>query len=238
MIEPSHESQSPRPLPRRRRWPVRTIAAVIVLAGFVAWHPRLLSAVGGYLVLEQPCERPGYVLVLQGDHRYDRAAELSRGSTGCRIVLIDGYPQRVEEMGLLPTGATIGRRALIERGVPAEAIEVIHAPTATNDWQRMRAFGQWLDERPSAPVLVLCARSGGRHLRGIIDQILPASTAARVSVCCLSDRYFDESSWWRNKPGMKTFFASALQLVYDGVYGEPDDKLRTWDPAEYEKSLR
>jgi hypothetical protein len=189
-----------------------------------------------FLIIEEhgPAD---YVLILDGDRRYDQAAKLYHSGSAPRILFLEGRPRRLERMGIEPSPLSLSERELAARGVPPDVITVIRGQ-ALNDWDRARQLREWLERQPRVNVLMLCDRFGGRRLRYIFQQILGPEFAARVRIRALPDRQFGEDDWWHHRPATVYLFDSYLRLAYDRLCGEDREEWGEWDPEEYSKTLR
>ena len=222
---------------RTRRWWRRGLLAVLVLGTCLyLFRAPVLQSVAAYLVVDErgPADD---VLILDGDGRYDRAANLYQSGSATRILLAESCPKRLERMGLGPSSITLNQRELTARGVPQDAIVVIPGQSRT-DWDRARGLREWLQQRPAVGIVVLCDRFGGRRLRYIFDEILGSEYAGRVRVSALPERRFGENDWWKNRQAIVYLFDSYVKLAYDRLSGEDSEEWREWDPQEYSKKLR
>jgi hypothetical protein len=195
-----------------------------------------LRGVASYLVIDQqgPAD---YVLVLNGDGRYDRAASLYHSGSAAHILLVESRPKRLERIGIKPSHVTLSKHELAARGVPLDTITVIPGQALT-DWDRARRVRNWLESEPAADVVILCDRFGGRRLRYIFDEILGTEYAGRVRVSAVPERRFGESDWWHHRPAIVYLFECYLRLAYDRLSGEDSEEWREWDPEKYDKNLR
>lgn len=228
---------------RRPWWRSRLLCAALVLVLACAFHASLLCGLASVLIVDdrpshvdQAARPAGYVLVLDGDRCYDRAAELYHQGAAEQLLLIDWHAGRLVRLGILPSRAAVGRRELLSRGVPNDKVTVVPGG-AGQDWQAARRLESWLQGQPHARVTALCNRFDSRGKRRILAMVLGESLAGRLEVYALPDRRFDETNWWRSKTGVKGFFNSAFNLVYDGLRGESAVWGPEWDPDQYEKTL-
>lgn len=223
----------------KRRWWWRGLIVVLISAACLYWfRVPVLQSIASYLVVDEPAAAADYVLIQPyGDRRYDRAAELYHAGLARSILLVERYPNRLMRMGFQPSFVTLTRRALAERGVPANSITVIPG-TARGDWDRTRLVRAWLEQQPAVRIVVLCDRFGGRKLRYIFDQILGAEYAGRVRLIALPERSYGESDWWKHREAIVDLFDSYVRLAHTRLSGEGNEEWREWDPKAYEKSLR
>jgi hypothetical protein len=216
------------------RWR-RLLIVIAVLAGLYIARAPLLRGLAGLLISEEP-GATAYLVLLGGDRRHEQAAEWYREGGDRRILVIESCPERLQALGLAPTPTEVDRLALGKQGVPESALIVLPAG-AGDDWQRVRALGEWLQMHPGSDVTLLCDRFGSRRLHLICGRIL-AADAARVHLCAVRHRVYDESDWWQHKEGQLTFLDQGLRLTYTWLAGERTAPYTDWDPDAYEAGLR
>jgi hypothetical protein len=187
-------------------------------------------------VVDQPREATTALLLLDADRGPARAAGSYREGQAKGVLLIEEWPGRVVQMGVLPPREEVLRRTLEAEGVPEGAVQVL-AGRAGSDWDRARRLGRWLAEHPGETVTVLCDRFGSRRLRHVFAATL-GPEAARLRWWAAPDRRFDENDWWRHKEGALRLFSCAAGLGYVWLVGEDREEWRAWDPDSYEKGLR
>jgi hypothetical protein len=207
--------------------------ALVVLAGLYLFRAPLLRTAATALVVDQPRETTAALLLLSADRGPERAAECYRAG---RILLIEEWPGRVVQLGILPPREDALRRDLDAAGVPEGAVTVLTG-RAKNDWDRGRRLRQWLADNPGATVTVLCDRFGSRRLCRIFGATLGAD-AARLRWWAPADRRYDESNWWHCKEGFVRLFNAGAGLGYVWLKGEDREEWRPWEPDNYEASLR
>jgi hypothetical protein len=200
----------------------------------------ILQAAAAPLVVDQSPADCAYILVLNGDYWsarwFDEAADLYREDPSRRILLVESRPERAVRLGVLPSYAERSRRVLAARGVPREAVVVIPGE-APDVWAEVELLRQWLSERPDADVRALSDRFSSRAQRVVLDRVLPAEDAARVTVCALPDIRCNEHNWWQSRWGAKAFLYGWLKLAYACCGEAETDPAPTWNPDEYERTL-
>jgi hypothetical protein len=214
----------------------RGAIALAVLACLYLFRAPLLRSAASALAVDQPREATTALLLLNADRGPRRAAECYREGRAGSVLLIEEWPDRAVQMGVLPPREDVLRRNLEAEGVPEAAITVL-AGRATSDWERARRLRKWLAEHPGATVTVLCDRFGSRRLCHIFAATL-GPDATRLRWWAAADRRFDENDWWRHKEGFLRLFSAGAGLGYVWLVGEDREEWRAWDPDGYEKSLR
>jgi hypothetical protein len=209
---------------------------LLIVAVGLLYRPVLRTAAGA-LVVDDPWNGSGDVLIIDGDRCYERAAEILRRSASSRALLIERRPERVVRMGIVRSTGDVGRRELAREGIKESSIDV--APgQAGSDWQLVRILGRWLADHHDTHVVVLCRRFSGRVLQRLVDHLLEPSIAARVHVRGLPDEFENETNWWTTRNGIKCVFGAYLRYGYTIAFGENTLDLEDWNPDEYERSLR
>jgi hypothetical protein len=215
---------------------VRGAAVLAVLAGLYLFRAPLLRSAASALVVDQPPEPTAALLLLDADRGPERVAESYRQGRAERVLLIEEWPGRAVELGVLPPREDVLRRNLEAEGVPEESVTVLKG-RAKNDWERGRLLREWLAGHPGATVTVLCDRFGSRRLCRVFGVTLGAD-AGRLRWRAPADRRFDENDWWRHKEGFLRLFSAGTGLGYVWLAGEDREEWRPWEPDQYEKTLR
>ena len=103
----------------------------------------LLQGLASCLVVDEPPGDFQYVCVLgwhdrpSGYRCYDTAVQLCRKRPSCGVLVIEPRPERLVEIGVLPSFETLSRRELESRGVPRRAISVLRTD-GCDDWATAR----------------------------------------------------------------------------------------------------
>lgn len=222
----------------------RLLTVLIVLACVWFWHAAILQNIAWLLIVDRQQAQPDWVCIrtedglsCDGDRCYDRAAQLYREDTLRGILLIEPYPTRLVQIGVLPCFEAISRCQLEARGVPNKAVFVITGK-AENPWQEARLLDRWLEDRSRTRVLLLCNRFESRRWRIVLDTVLQPDHAARVGILALPDRRYDETDWWKSRRGVKGFFYGCLALAYAWFQGEDVSPRELWDPDDYQRMLK
>ncbi len=238
-MEQARQDVGPGQAPAGRRWrrrAVRLAAVVAVLAGLYVFRAPLLRGAASALIVDQPPEATTAVLLLDADRGPQRAAERYHKGRAGRVLLIEEWPGRVVQLGVLPPREDVQRRNLEAEGVPGEAITLLKG-RPKSDWDRARRLREWLAGHPGATVTVLCDRFGSRRLCRVFGVTLGAD-AGRLRWQAPADRRFDEGDWWRHKAGFLRVFSAGVGLGYVWLVGEDREEWRPWEPDQYEKNLR
>jgi hypothetical protein len=233
---PSGLAQVPQPQARRRRRWLRRLVFALILAGalYLARAP-LLRGVASFLVVDDPVQQVDALLPLDGDWLYEQTALLYHDGTK-QILLLEGPPNRLVRMEIMPDPVALARRELTACKVPESAVEMLKMEK-NGDWNRARRLRDWLNEHPDARVCVLCDRFSSRRTHCLFEREL-GGLSARVRWRALPDRRYDERNWYQNKVGVLSLFDSYLSVGHVWWYGDALGEREEWDPDTYQNNLR
>ncbi|MEX0938230.1 MAG: hypothetical protein WDZ59_10265 [Pirellulales bacterium] len=213
---------------------------IVVALLLIALHRPLLRGAGGVLVVDEPWHDGRHLVVLpvvDGDRWYEVAVRWRNEHAEGTILLVEPYPNRLVEHGLLPSFVEIARERLTQRDVPVEAIVTV-AGEARGSWSAASQLSQWLKDNPDARLDILAARFRSRYERHVLDQVLTGGQAERVRVHALPNSEFDESDWWRKRAAVKDVVGEHLRLAYAYLAGNGESDQPYWDVDQYEAKLR
>ena len=209
---------------QRRRW-LRFLILLAAVAGLWSAHGPVLRSVGGLLVSDEPVGQYQYVGLCgrdsgpDGDRAYDAAAALFRQHPSCHILVIQTAALRLVETGILASLATLSRRELAARGVPAHTL-VATSRDGGDDWATARALRVWLSDHPTDSIVLLCAR---------FEALTSATRSVRCSIrrkrrgCgCTPSATGDATKpiGGRAVPGTKPLAWNACDIFIPGVSAE------------------
>ena len=209
---------------RPRRALVRVCAAALVvgLVGALCFLP----FAGRFLVREDPLDKADAIFVLSGGRvdRWLESVELYRERWAPLILLSPGRMEAAEialrERGIrLPTEVEASRDAMLQLGVPGEAVRIIPG-NLDNTAQEAAALRQFVNGTGWQKVIVVTSRY---HTRRTGFAFRRAFDVAQVRVLVRASR-FDESQpsrWWRRRAEIR-FVTSELQklVLYGAGLGE------------------
>jgi len=223
--------------PVRRKAVRRIVLLSIVAAVVYGAHPAFLRGIAWGLIADEPPSRTDYVWIRAAlDDVFDQAARLYHKDRSRRVLVIRAYPSRLVEMGALPHFEAITRLELDSRGVPDDAVTAVDGKPGTA-WEEAHLLGAWMDEHPSAQVLLVCDRFESRRSRLVLDTVLRPGAAARVRILGLRRRQYDETNWWKSRLGLRALFCGYVSLLYAWCQGENVPERPVWDPDAYERLL-
>jgi hypothetical protein len=198
--------------PSRSRWRRRLAIVAVLLVLSWAFHANVLRILARGLIVEDSRSPAAAVLILDGDRQFDAAAELSRAGAAT-ILVYRCPPDRLVRMGILPHGDETARRELLKRGVSAEDLEILTGESASRS-RIAAALGTWLARHPDQKMNVLCERFTSRTWKIVLQRAVAPAQAENIQIVPLPNRHFDETNWWRSKPGAMAFVNSYIRLGF------------------------
>lgn len=223
----------PRRLPR---WALGCVGAVVVLTAAVLGHRAILRACAAALIVEREEGCPDAIWLDSGDHRFQTAADLYHEDPRRVILVARSFPNRLVELGILPPREEVARSRLEERGVPASAV-AFFGESCRDGWETARALGTWMQTHPNARILVVCERFRSRQLHMTLGQVLSPDEVARIDIRTLPNYLYDETNWWKVRPGLKGFVGAWLGWWCVWAFGEPPERPPVWTADEYEAEI-
>ncbi len=196
----------------------------------------MLRAWAWLLIVDQREGEVDSVVIAGGDGRFDVAAGWVRGDPKRRIWLVQGRPDRLVELGILPSGEAVARRELAARAVPEERIERITG-SDRDGWDTRYLLVDWLAEHPDIRVAVLCDRFASRDARLRSDTVAPAEVARRIDIWALPDRRYDEHNWWHSRTGIRELVLKSIALAYTWCQGGPTEEPTGLTVEQYEERI-
>lgn len=230
-LEPPGPAASHRTPRRHWRW-----AVIGLLALGLSAHAPILRGLARALIADDPAQSAAWVLVLHGDYRFDRAAELYHRGTASRILVINRPATRLVRLGVVPSKKEQCLRELRRRGVSPNAVTALPGDDQT-PWHVAHALQAWLAEQPRTRVLVLCDRFKSGNLRFIVSRVMQTGESERVAFRGLPDQRYDETNWWRSRAGVRAFTGAAFELAYDCLHGEDAGPAGEVDLDRFEREL-
>ncbi len=227
------------PARHRPRWRRRASIAVGIAAGLWLAHVPLFRGVGGFLVAEEPSAKADYIVILPslaGDSVALESAILRvRRGEADGLLFFQMPATRGERCGAWPDYESAVRAALKARGIADNAIVFVPGPSR-NSWEAAHALGQWLGNRPTPQLDLLCSSFSGRYLRHVFATVLPRDVFARLHFAAAGGR-IDETNWWADREGIQMVFQGYIELAFIALHGEPQANGKEWTLEQYEQSL-
>jgi hypothetical protein len=219
--------------PIGHKWRRRlTIVAVVALAAWVFRAPILCGLAGG-LIVEDRLVQEGFgpapaVLILDGDRQFDSAARLYSAGGARTILVSSSPPDRLVRLGIMPRGEETAGRELLKRGVAKQDFVIIAGESDSRS-RIAAALAAWLAEHPDQSVNVLCERFTSRAWKLVLRRAAGPPLKQHIRIVALPNRHYDETNWWRSKPGTMAFLTNYIILGFHCWRSgdEPDDVERT-----------
>ncbi len=216
----------------RRAWMIVGLAAIVTA---LATYPYVLRGAAHFLFVAESADDATVIVPFGGDNVY--GVGLWHENPARSILFVTVHPSRVQRLGIVPLDEIKNTQEFQSHGVPATAIEQVDC-----GWRRpreaMRCLASWLEEHPNDVAAVLCIGLSSRGLACDRDCAMSASLASRVRIIGVEDREFDPDAWWRSRDQIKMMFNAWSDLLISWCFGDLPTEPETWDPDEYERSLR
>ena len=223
----------------RRPWCRWTAVAVAVVTAFWLLHAPLFRGVGRFLVVDEPLAKADYIVILPslaGDRvALETAIQQVRQGEAGGLLFFQMPPTRSERCGAWPDYETATREFLKSRGLAERSIVALPGPSR-DSWEAARALGQWLGQRPTLRLDVLCQRFRGRYERHVFDSVLSSNIGKQLHFVAAADR-IDETNWWHDREGIQMVFQNYVQLAFIELHGETETSTGAWTLEQYEQSL-
>jgi uncharacterized SAM-binding protein YcdF (DUF218 family) len=184
--------------PHRRSKSVRR-AVLIILAALLVAGVAATRELGRWLVVQDPLERSGAIVVLSGGMPY-------RAMEGAKIYMEGIAPQvwltrslgppELEELQIdYESEETYNRKILISEGVPDSAIRVLD-PIITNTVDEERAVFAEMRRSGVGRIIIVTSPPHTRRVRTLWRKLAPSGLEAIVRAS--STDHYDANHWWRN----------------------------------------
>jgi hypothetical protein len=219
----------------RSRWKRRLVILAVMAGAAVCFHGRILRSLAELLVVDEPPAAAQAVLMIGGVSRFDEAVK--RHADGTKVVFIlRSKPGRLDRMGILPSAEQLTRRELLVRGIPEDDLSLLSAEPIANSrvgallCDRLRDHAEW-------HIAVLCDRFSTRKWRMLLRRSGDPQLAARIHLIALPERGFDETNWWRSKPGARAILNGYLRLGFTWWHDGPLPAGRECTQADFESVI-
>jgi len=195
--------------PRRKRgclFPI--LLLVLIAAGIRLLSEPFLTACASYLIEDDGPRKADAILVLGGDRYGDRTlkgAELAKAGYA-PVVYVDGPPRL---MGYESTDEVT--YAEQKGGYPPAVFKEVHLPEdAESTRTEMMFVGKSMAADGIKSILLVTSNFHTRRAAKLWRQVNPN---INVTVVASSDPYFTPTTWWKTRPGQKTFVYEWLKTI-------------------------
>jgi uncharacterized SAM-binding protein YcdF (DUF218 family) len=183
----------------------------VIVVTFI-WPDPLFQGLAGLWIVSETVEDADAAVVLGGglETRPFAAAELYRNGF-VRRVLISRVPAAFS-YGIPVDHTELNRRVLLERGVPASAIEVF-GMSNKNTRDEAVALREWAKRNRLSTFVIPTEIFSTRRVQLIFRREL-AATMGQVKIQAVEPKQYTQFDWWKSKAGVLAFQAEALKYCY------------------------
>jgi uncharacterized SAM-binding protein YcdF (DUF218 family) len=183
--------------------PVLLLVAAVLLV--VVFYVPLLTALGSYLVNEEPPVKADAAVVLGGDEfglRTLKAAELVKQGF-VPYALLSGPAMLISNEGEMM------QEFAVQKGYPASFFQQsIHGANSTHD--EVEALAEDLKKRGVHKILLV---TSNYHTRRAASLFRHAAPWLEIHPVAAPDEYFTPGGWWQTRRGRKTFVLEWMKTV-------------------------
>jgi uncharacterized SAM-binding protein YcdF (DUF218 family) len=206
--------------PGKKRW-LRNLlgaGATLLVLGLLAFvfRVRILTGIGGYLIVGDPLQPADLIFVLNGDpdSRPFRAAELYDQGLAPHIVIARSENQPTVDLGLVRNETDISVGVMESLGVPAADILVLQMPGGvTSTYDEASLLRQYVEEHDAGSVILVTSAFHTRRARWIFRREL-AGLPVTLEIAAAPNHGFDQTNWWTSEYGLITVNNEYLKLFY------------------------
>lgn len=207
------EKLNDRQFARPRLCGVALLASTIcVIVVTFIWPDPLFQGLAGLWIVSEIPEEADAAVVLGGglETRPFAAAELYRNGF-VRRVLVSRVPAALSH-GVPVDHSELNRRALLERGVPASAIELFG--TLNKDTRdEAVALRDWAKRNRLFAFVIPTEIFSTRRVRLIFRREL-AANMGQIKIQAVEPKQYTQFDWWKSKVGILAFQAEVLKYCY------------------------
>jgi uncharacterized SAM-binding protein YcdF (DUF218 family) len=203
-----------RNLPSRILWPVMLVAALAIIAAAAKTDRAELFRIAADLWTVSDKIGPADAVAVFGGGAETRAVAAAdyyrRGLV--RKVLVANV--RLSEVGpnIFHSETELNRTVLVEKGVPADAIEIFGTDVSST-YEEAAALREWVLRSHAHSLIVPTEFFSSRRVRWIVKHEL-ADTGARVAIPALDYPQFSRNDWWTNDYAFFLFRTEILKYFY------------------------
>jgi|GEM_PF-2827153 len=221
---------------RRRLWRYRIGFALVLILLVVLFGISPYSAL--ILVVKPVSSRSDAVFVSNPDcgQCYRTVVDRWKSHETNRVLLWMDEHRRLVLLGAVVPIEERARQKLERDGVAPDAIKLLPGESRC-EWDTARILVAWLKENRDKRVRVFCNLLDSRRWTMIFDRVVDDSSRSRVTVEGVTDPRYDETNWWRDRTGIKTYFFSLFRLSYAYWRGEDQMPDVDWSPDAFESTV-
>jgi uncharacterized SAM-binding protein YcdF (DUF218 family) len=202
----------------------RAFKFFLIFAGALAAWILFAPVLAQILIVEKPlARRADALLVLAGSATYKertkRAAEIFNQGIAARILLTDdggrGGWNSVE--GRNTPFVELARRDLVERGVPAEAIEILE-PQVDGTIDEARLLERKVKVENYRSLLLVTSAYHTRRALRTFERVLPSTEIGIEHAPASGEKTPSPYFWWLKRAGWNSVAAEYVKTVYYWLY--------------------
>jgi uncharacterized SAM-binding protein YcdF (DUF218 family) len=185
-----------------RKW----LAAAVLLGAALLLHPVWLSALGEFLVRDEPLRKADGAVVLAGGwtgNRILKAGQVIRDGFA-PLALVDGPPHHY---GIYESELAI--RFAVERGFPAAYFEALPMNANSTD-EEARIVVEAVKKKGWKRVLLI---TSDYHTRRAVRVFSKHARGVEFHPVAAPDPHFSPRGWWKTREGRKTAFFEWVKTV-------------------------
>jgi uncharacterized SAM-binding protein YcdF (DUF218 family) len=197
----------------RRCAPVIAVLFSFVICAWLGREP-LLRGAAGLWIISDPVTRADAIVVLGGNYhvRPPFAADLYRRGLANRILVSQTGDAQRAAAGSLPTDAELNRAALLNLGVPPDAVESFGAANV-NTRDEAVALREWAERNGASKIIVPSEIFSARRVRWIFRRELSGSDVA-IMVPSFDPPGYARRDWWKTASGVLALQNELLKYAY------------------------
>lgn len=191
----------------RRRLSCGCFAPLVILAvcliAALLLHNQLLTALGGYLVVEESPQKADLAVVLAGDqmgNRVLKAGELVRQGW-VPYALVSGTPL------LLENEAELNIAYAVSKGYPKDYFRPFERDMDSTR-QETGDIAALLQREGVHSILLVTSNYHTRRAKSLMQKAAPF---LKVRVMAAPDRFFSPGGWWKTRSGQRLFLYEWLK---------------------------
>ncbi|WP_158438302.1 YdcF family protein [Natranaerobius thermophilus] len=199
------------------------LVAILILTIF--WD-NLLTAIGKFLVAEEPLERDGsYILVLQGGipDRIAHGVELHQDNYAENILMVESksftnYELMEQKQLDLPSSAEINKQAAMQMGIDDDQINIIPGKVDSTQ-QEAGKVAQYLSSNyhseEDLKVILVTSRYHSKRAKLILQTELKEHDLTNIDIVSSPSHYdpYYPDEWWKNRRQARNTFMEYLKLI-------------------------
>jgi uncharacterized SAM-binding protein YcdF (DUF218 family) len=203
---------------KRLKWLKWLIAVLLVLCVLLIaaclYRAPLLRGLANQWIINEPLSHADAIVILGGgpDTRPFEAARLYQQGLAPKILLMNPRGSQIQNIGLLPTEAELGRSILLKKGVPTNAI-VIAPEIVTNSYDESISVRNWAEANGAQRVIIPTDIFHTRRVHWLYHKELK-STGIQAEIEAVPVNQYTVNDWWQHEDGVVAFQNEVLKYLY------------------------